>query len=250
MRRNASIAAFRHLHRQRGNALIYVLVAIALFAALSMVLARQTDTGEVGTLTPERVEIYATGLIDYAAQAQSAVEQMLFSGETIDNLEFMQPGEANFATEPPAHIHKVYHPEGGGVLNKTIPDDVVFDDASAETTPAPGWYMGRFNNVGWSKTAGQDVILVAYKISRQVCESINEKITGSTVIPELGGKARDYLIDEDTPSHGGANADFTAADCPDPDGAGPGVGCDGRPALCVVNDDGDVYAFYTVVAAQ
>ena len=78
--------------QESGNALIYVLIAIALFAALSFTLARQSDTGEAGTLSDERAELYATQIISYAAQTKSALDQMLFIGTDIDDLDFIAPG--------------------------------------------------------------------------------------------------------------------------------------------------------------
>ena len=77
---------------ERGNALVYVLIAIALFAALSFTLGRQTDTSEAGALSEQKAELYATQLISYAAQVRSAVDQMLFTAASdIDDLDFAAP---------------------------------------------------------------------------------------------------------------------------------------------------------------
>ena len=56
---------------ERGNAMIYVLIAIALFAALSFTLARQGDDGEASDMSDARAELYATDMISYAAQAKA-----------------------------------------------------------------------------------------------------------------------------------------------------------------------------------
>lgn len=225
--------------KESGNALIYVLIAIVLFAALSMTLARQTDTSEVGTLDEERAELYATQLISYAAQAKSAVDQMLFSGSRIDDLDFTLPTDVNFDTG--TVIHKVYHPQGGGLTPGKLPP------AMEETTGivVAGWYMGRFNNVEWTDTAAQEVILSAIKISQPVCEKINQKITGSTAIPALtGGAARDYFVDDSF--HAGANADLTT----DPAGAPLCAECHNMTSLCVSNVSGQALTFYTIIADQ
>lgn len=217
---------------ERGNALIYVLVAIVLFAALSFALMRQSDSNEASSLPAERAELYATQMISYAAQAKSAVDQMLFSGAQIDNLDFTLPGEAGFNTQPPANIYKVYHTEGGGLNHNTSPPEAM-NQVSA--SPPAGWYMGRFNNVEWTKGAGQDVILTAYQIDEAICRNINEKIKNDPTIPQLNDEMQKFLLDT------ASNEDLTSADCPD---------CEEYFSLCVMNDAGSAYSFYTIIADQ
>lgn len=223
---------------ERGNALIYVLIAIALFAALSITLSRQTDTSETGTLSGERAELAASRLISYSAQARSAIDQMLFTAASdIDDLDFTTPNEAGFDTG--TLTHKVYHPQGGGLLQGTLPPEVV---AQVTTDPTPGWYLGRFNTVEWtdSGAARDDVILVAYQISELICGLINEKINGSTAVPTMTDSIRNVMIDELL--HGGTNVELTtdAGDiCPE---------CENLGSLCV--QEGGIFGFYTILADQ
>lgn len=220
--------------KERGNALIYVLIAIVLFAALSYTLARNTDTSEAGTLSADQAELYASQLISYSAQAKSVVDQMLFTGAQINDLDFTLPSEATFETPP--NIYKVYHPDGGG-LNLGTLSDTAKNEIS--TSPVAGWYLGRFNNVEWSATTNQDVILVAYQIDKTICENINEKVTGSTAIPALTTDMRLPLIDDS--NYSGTNADLTSVNC---------AGCVDQMSLCVQNSSGTAYSFYTVLADQ
>ena len=225
---------------ESGNALIYVLIAIALFGALSFTLARQTDSGEAGTLSNERAELFATQLISYAAQARQITDQMVFTNTDIDDLDFVLPGIAAFNTAP--HIDKVYHPEGGGLMQAKIPEDIMTAGVAA---PPSGWYLGRFNNVEWTASASQDVILIAYQISQEVCEKINEKINGSTAIPTMTDSIKEVMIDDATIGYGvGTNTDLTTDPgdiCPD---------CNNMPMLCVENQAQNAYGFYTILADQ
>lgn len=234
MKRNCQIK----YKTQRGNALIYVLIAIALFAGLSFVLARQSDTSESSSLTEERAEIAASQILSYASQAKQALDQMLFTGARIDDLDFILPSDAAFNTPPT--IYKVHHPGGGGLTRGNIPQEAM---GSTVTTPPAGWYMGRFNNVEWTPTSASDIILTAYSLDRLVCERINEKITGNTTIPQLTDSIKETMIDDATPGYGGgANTDLTtdaAGDiCP---------ACHNLVSLCVQNQAGDVYGFYSVL---
>ena len=225
-----------HRASEAGNALIYVLIAIALFGALSFTLGRQTDTSEANAVTDERVELYASQLISYSAQAKSAVDQMLFTAATqINDLDFTAPTDAGFDTG--TVIHRVYHPQGGGLTPGRLSEDIT-NQVTAD--PAPGWYMGRFNNVEWTASTADDVILVAYQISQAACEKINQKVTGTTAIPSITAEIRNVLID--AADHTGANVELTTdlGDiCPD---------CENRASLCVEN--GGIYGYYTIIADQ
>lgn len=224
---------------ERGNALVYVLIAIVLFGALSFTLGRQTDTNEAGMMSDEMSELYATQIISYTAQVRSAIEQMEFTAATsVDQLDFTAPTDAAFDTG--TLIHKVYHPQGGGVVPGKLPAAAI---AQTATDPVAGWYFGRFNNIEWTATTGEDVILTAFQIDPVVCGKINEKINGSSAIPTTTVALRNILIDDALAAHTGTNVPFTtilpASICPD---------CQNMGSLCIQN--GGQYAFYTIIADQ
>lgn len=220
--------------REKGNALIYVLIAIALFAALGFTLSRQTQNANTSDLDDAKAELFANQLISTAAQMKSAVDQMMITGSKIDDLDFSLSGQASFDTPP--HIHKVFHPEGGGILRDALPRDV---KQEVSGLPESGWYMGAFNNVEWTPTAQTDVLLTAHEISQAVCGKINEKITGSTDIPVVSGNLNAYLVDGSIFS--GTNSDLDATVCPD---------CENYQSLCVSNNSGTAFSFYTVIAQR
>ncbi|MCB1783752.1 MAG: hypothetical protein KDI13_07115 [Alphaproteobacteria bacterium] len=215
---------------ENGNALVYVLIAIVLFAALGMTFMSQSRNDTTEELDDSRAELLATQMISYAAQGKSTLDQMSFSGTQIGSFNFTKPGESGYNTAP--HIHKVYHPSGGGLLPSNIPTDAI---AQVSSNPEPGWYMGRFNNVEWTPTTGTDIILTAFQISKTVCEKINEKVLGTTTIPILASSAKSYLVDATL--YAGSNVDFNTSAC---------AACEGYMSLCVQDPSG-IYAFYNVL---
>lgn len=230
----------RAKYHQRGNALVYVLIVIALFAALSFTLGRQTDTSETNSLSEEKAELLATQIITYAEQSRQVLSQMSFSGTQIDEYDFVLPSDTvPFDTAP--HIDKVYHPDGGGLIPLALPRNSI---AQSTTDPLAGWYLGRFNNVDWTATNGTDVILVAYQIRREVCEEINEMITGAKTIPVINDSIKEITID-DSLYGAGINTDFTtvlASDvCQD---------CNEIASLCIQNQSQNAYGFYAVMAQR
>ncbi len=239
MNRILSLQMTRNKSRTKaeaGNALIYVLIAIALFAALSFTLSRQTNNNqEAGTLRPEEVELAASRVLSYAAQAESSIDQMMYTNTTIDELDFILPGEATFDDAP--LVNKVYHPGGGGLVPGKLDPKVI---AQVNTTPSAGWYLGRFNNVEWTGSTGTDVILTAHQLHRDICADINLKITGSPTIPAVsGGTLQSYLVD--VRFHSGSNADFEIADC---------IDCADYNALCVSDTGSNIYSFYNIIKAR
>ncbi|MGZ9108317.1 MAG: hypothetical protein ACXW4B_05800 [Micavibrio sp.] len=218
---------------EAGNATIYVLILVALFAALSFTLMRQNDSSESATLEGEKAEIIASQIIAYPFQVKQAIEMMTMTGSEASDLDFMLPDDINFNTAPTGN--KVFHPGGGGLNLARLPAEGV---AQISTTPPAGWYLGRFNNVEWSPTTTQDVILTAHQIDRSVCENINMKITGNTTIPALSSNLNDILIDDDTPLHSGANSDFNVAIC---------AACENMPTLCVSNGPATAFSFYSII---
>lgn len=251
---------YHHSHRsnhagrrsERGNALIYVLIAVVLFGALSFTLSRQTDTSEVGTLENERAELIATQLISYAADAKSAFDKMQFTGTRVGDVNVIPPSDPDFNSATTSdNLNKIFHPEGGGLNFARIPDRAT--DASNITTPddpAPGWYMG-FNQVEWTPSTDTDLILTAYGLAPLVCGFINEKITGNTTIPVISDSVKETLvqktIDGEDMYSVGANVDLTT----DPDATSPAAicpECHNQASLCV--QEGGVFGFYTIIGER
>lgn len=227
-----------HTNAQRGNALVYVLIAIALFAALTFVLTKGGSDEESAGISDDKAQLYATQMISYATQAKQVIDQMIFSGAHIDDLDFTPPSDPAFnAGATSDNIHMVYHPDGGGLVPGSIAAEAT---KQTDADPPAGWYLGRFNNVGWTKTSAQDVILVAYQIQPAICQRINLK-EGIDTIPVLSSAPKLSLIDDSSYSNG-SNVDLTTETgqvCPE---------CKNRASLCVQKDG--IYAFYTVVADQ
>lgn len=280
-------------HGERGNAMVYVIIVIALFAALTFILSRQGDTGESSAINTEKARIAATSVMQGAAYAQQSIERLTFGSSALSciagapmcdwdtfyiagstrcavtpddrdmrcpcaRISFMLPSNSDFNNETPSTgtdeddentpaCRKVFHPDGGGLSLPRLPTDAL---APSAAPPEPGFYIGRFSNVEWSPeiddpadtseppltAPADDVMIVAYKIRREVCERINMQLTGATTIPALGRAASAIFINN------GSNTDFTVGDC---------AACEGRPALCVQDPGGvPIYTYYSLILAK
>lgn len=220
---------------ESGNAMIYVLIVVALFAALSFILARNSDTSESGELSTQQLEMSATKIIQTAAQMKQGLDQMTFGGTNVDDLNFITPDqEPDFSTAP--HIDKVFHPEGGNLVRPRLPDS---DIEQITNDPVANWYLDRFNNADWTFSSSTDVMLTAFQIRKDICAKINEKLTGSDAIPVVAVPLRGVLVYSS--HHTGGNLDFAASDCP---------GCDGQLSLCVEDPGNNMWAFYSILVPR
>ena len=219
-------------NNQHGNAMIYVLIALALFGFLTLTLSRSNNQADGQDIDDEQAELYALELMEYAASAQAVVDQMLFSGSEIDDLDFVIPSNAAFNTPP--HHHKVYHPQGGGLSYVEVPNDNIIDS----TLGSNQWAIKSVTNVEWTATIQHDVILTAYRIQKEICEKINKSITGSISIPTTISAHNQYFLPDS-----GANTNLTTAECSN---------CGGYTNLCIQNHNttNPSFSFYNIIAAR
>jgi len=214
---------------QRGNAMIYILVALALFGFLTLALTRQNLRSDNQNLSRERVDLYSNELIEYVASAPQVIDMMIMSGYETSDLDFMLPTNAGFNTAP--HIHKVFHPSGGGLNYLPEPSSNILEPISANA----GWQYQDQINVEWTPTTANEAIITAHEIKRPICEYINETITGSTAIPVLTGTIERHFVP------GSGNNNFTTTEC---------AACEGFSSLCVANNTQTAYSYYTILEAQ
>lgn len=237
-------------HRtQRGNALIYVLIALALFAALGFTLMRSGDSSEAGRLDEDRAQLYVSQIVSYAAQAKSTFDQMNMQNTRAGQVDFMLPSHSDFNTTNT--IHKIYHPDGGGLIPGSLPPAAIrATNITTPADPAPGWYIGRFNNLDWTPRSVaeaaspdyEEIILTAYGLDPLICGLLNKNITGSATIPTMSSALKLVLVDDSHYSTG-TNVNMTTT------GATPVcAACAGKGALCV--QQGGIYAYYNVIAVQ
>ena len=221
--------------RAAGNVFAYVLIAVVLFAGLSFALSRSNDSAPQNDITAAQTQAAVSEILGYAAQAQSAIDQMVMNGTGIDEIDFITPGELNFNTAP--NINKLFHPDGGGLQYRTLSANAKGTDFA---TAPNNYYIGKYSNVVWTPTTSQDVIFSAYGIKNSVCRELNRKVSGSTV-PAVAGAAITSLFVPGS-VFGGTNFDLSVSRC---------ALCENRSAACVqFNTDTDKNVFYSVLVAR
>ncbi len=168
---------------QQGNVLFLILIAVALFAALSYAVTQSGRGG--GNADKEKQEMKIAEFFQQEALIRTfvlrqytlnKVDQVRFDDSaynengTVLNGSSTGTGRSVGIFNPIDGIHKIYPPiELAENLGSTF-------DWSLKNAPLR--FLG--NEIG--TTAG-DEVLVVWRLSKEVCEAINLKLTGSKAIP-------------------------------------------------------------------
>lgn len=170
---------------QNGNVLFLILIAVALFGALSFVVIQSsrgvTETGK------DSAKIQASEILNYVSALQQAVLRMRMIGQVEDeNFCFASDsweagGEYNYYNHADCTDTKnrVFHPDGGGV-SWMAPDPAWMDASLSTSWSYTRWiYTGDIavENVG---TTEPELIAFLGPITKELCIEINENFSLST----------------------------------------------------------------------
>lgn len=174
---------------QRGNVLFLILVAVALFAALSYAVTSSARGG--GGVAKETAKANAAALIQFGTSVRHAVMKLKTMGYcTESTFGFDTPAYTRYDSsllnsannQAPANgICNIYDVRGGNVMPFVPPVSAVdIPDSPAATTPKPGHFGVRtfqVTGIGTDGAAGlpsaNDLVLTL-NVNRQTCIAIND----------------------------------------------------------------------------
>lgn len=225
---------------QRGNVLFLILIAVALFAALSYAVTQSSRSG--GDASRETNLLNSAQITQYPTSLQTAALRMIIDGNSVSNILYTPPGDFGTASN-----QYLFHPNGGGAIYSTVPAELMAGSSEGI------WVInGEFaiENIG---TAQSDVIAFLPGISQDLCTKINDEL-GITGIPEFGsdvsasGAGGYYGSYADADSRTAATAisslpdslvNFTATEL------------EGQPFGCFENDSGTgTYVYYHAIVER
>lgn len=226
---------------ERGNVLFLILIAVALFAALSYAVTSSTRSsgGDAGS---ETNLISSAQITQYPSSVGTSIVRMIISGTGIDEIRFNRPGEYD---ELDSLGIGVFHPNGGAATYIPAPADVMVDGNAGQ------WVFNadlEVPDIGITGVNGNDIIAFLIGVKQSICRKINEEHGLGAVIPVL---ASDLSLDYSQRMHDDGSSDYvfpTGTDEPDiTDGSG---GFDGQPFGCFQNAGGGEYVYYHVVVER
>lgn len=225
--------------RQRGNALFLILIAVALFAALSYAMTQSGRGG--GTISREKAVLLAAQIAQSAAAVRGARDRMILMGTPAASIIYgADPAPNNRCPGSFAIAHVNYRifcqtgddclfaPEGGAAPLPFIPQEAFTETLG--TLGSFGSYVqstmigsgmgpvcgpagyGRINGIG---TAADDLLLTFTGLRQEVCAALNAGLGisgipvsavawGPIVVAALNGKPAGCFY-----YNGGANSRYT-----------------------------------------
>lgn len=224
---------------ERGNVLFLILIAVALFAALSYAVTQSTRSGG-GDASKETNLVNAAGITQYPASIKTAITRMIVSN-SIDptTLLFDTPSTFSSLTTTDLQGRAVFYPTGGGATYVEAPSSVM------QSNTAGTWTFNGENqieNIGTSDATttvdNADVIAFLPNVKKAVCDSIHTKLGISTTAADLAATGIDIVTNLDfaDPTMGGAGGLVSA------------VPLVGQPQGCFIQ--GGQYVYYHVVVER
>lgn len=156
---------------QRGSAIIWILIAIGLFAALSVAFT-STSRQSTSLLTNEQASAYANQIISYGNDIKQAVKRLQLRGCEYDKISF-EDFQTGYSPNPNAPSDKschIYDNNGAGLLYKPLPHAAL---TSAQDNNMQGW-AAKIDSVG--DNAHSEILWSAWNIKPEVCLKINDNL--------------------------------------------------------------------------
>lgn len=175
---------------QQGNVLFLILVAVALFAALSYAVT-STQRGGNDSGKGETIQLAASNIIQYGTLIQNTVLRLKMNGCDDTNISFENATISGYTNSkaPANETCHVFNPAGGG-------QSVVRPPAAAGTEPYIFNGSMIINNVGPTDTVGTcggetgELIIGLPIASKELCQEINSALSNPSA------PVTDWLSDE------------------------------------------------------
>ena len=155
---------------ERGNVLFLILIAVALFAALSYVVTQSTRSGG-GTTEREQNILSSAQMTQYPTALRTSIIRMVLGGVPIENVLFDAPsGFAGISVN-----RLVFHPQGGGAVFQAAPSELMSGTANQQGT----WNFNAnyaVRGIGIDGVGGHDLIAFLPGVSAGVCRQANEEL--------------------------------------------------------------------------
>lgn len=238
----------KNRNSESGNVLFLILIAVALFAALSYAVTQSTRSGG-GSAEREQAILSGASLTQGPAALRTSLIRMILGGADATAITFDSP--ANFGAISDLTL-LVFHPTGGGGVFQRAPADVM-----AGGNQGTWFYNANFNipQIGVDTAGtGNDIIAFLPDISQNICTQINNEFSinatadGCTaplngVIPQLDTGSNDVLIGD---NYEDGDTFPVASETLDGEGC---TSLTGQPSGCFYYLDGPdpVYVFYSTL---
>ena len=160
---------------ERGNAVIFILVALALFAALAYTFMRSAQTGQ-GNMTAGQTKLAAQEIINHANSVAKTIDRLRQRGCSETELSLENVYDTAYHIYPAAPTQcRVYDPAGGN-LTPLKPDPAWFNDG--EEVIIYFTQGDAIQDVGTTCGVGScaELNMNIWEIKKELCDELNRQL--------------------------------------------------------------------------
>lgn len=172
---------------QKGNVLFLILIAVALFAALSYAVTRSTSGG--GNANSEKLNLDVSQVLQYGATIKTAILRMRLNGVADTQLSFVNSsGVENYTNANCTTTScQIFHLDGGGVTWQEAPTSII------DTAQAAMWQRVVFvgsdpyygHGTDGSNASNADLVMTM-SANESACIAYNKAVGFDAFVPDVG----------------------------------------------------------------
>ncbi len=207
------------MRSQRGSALFLILIAVALFGALSYAITQSGRGG--GDISKEQVDLEASKIVQWAGLVQAAVNRMiLLQGVDPLMLDYRSPswvfGNGSYNCWNQNHTCtttdcRIFDPLGGGVEAQVFTASGFEPASYVPGLPAPGTTQVKQGSIFGVGSSAPELLSVTFFLQPDICNRINKQLGINTNFTATSPAIEDVATSRPDNFNGCmANNDFTS----------------------------------------
>jgi len=166
---------FNHRHPESGNILIYILGAIFLIGALTLMVKGSSTPGS--GISEEALIIKVSEVQDYGRELETAISYIFQNGHSESDIRFAHPdADSAYGVITDTPTRQVFSRDGGGATYRDPPKNI-------QTTPTDWYFTGRNSvegvgvndNISQGNLVSADLVAMLNNVTKDFCLLINEK---------------------------------------------------------------------------
>ncbi len=232
----------KDIRNESGNVLFLILIAVALFAALSYAVTQSTRSGGGGAASETNL-VNSAQITQYPAGMRTALVRMVIKGIGIEDLTFNPPSDFGTLGTDNKKKRNAFHPQGGGGTFMYAPT-TLREQGTGE------WFFNanyEITNIGVSGDNGNEWIAFLPGITAVLCSRLNEEYglgSGITTWDPTNGEYDVSVIEG-----GAGNAAWPPGTPTNALDTFP-TALDGEPYGCFQDTSDNRYVYYHVLMEQ
>ncbi len=165
---------------EAGNVLFLILIAVALFAALSYAVTQSTRSS--GDASSETNLISSASITQYPSAIRTATVRMIINGTGPTELLFDPPSSFG-SLSAVQQARNVFHPSGGQATFQNAPADIMANNAQGQWFFNTHFEVLNLGTAVASSSDGNEIIGFLPGIKQGICSKLNDEAGIGTTIP-------------------------------------------------------------------